>query len=155
WLSAGLGKLTNPDWTGSGQALHGFWQSAVAVNETGQGKITYDWYRNLLLYMDGQHWYTWFAKLIVGGELLIGLALLLGGVVGIAALCGAFLNLNYGLAGVASSNPILLALGLLLAVGWRAAGRWGLDRWLLPRVGTLRQPRAPYADRGQRDLVPA
>jgi thiosulfate dehydrogenase [quinone] large subunit len=135
WLSSGLGKITNPAWTDTGQALHGFWQGAVAVNEAGRGKITYGWYRGLLLFMDTHHWYVWFAKLIAGGELLVGLALLLGGFVGIAALGGAFLNLNYGLAGSASANPILLTLGALLVLAWRSAGYWGVDRWLLPRLG--------------------
>jgi thiosulfate dehydrogenase [quinone] large subunit len=155
WLSAGLGKLTNPAWTDSGQALHGFWQNAVAVNGSGQGKITYDWYRRLLLSMDSHHWYGWFAKLIVGGELLVGLALLVGGLVGIAALGGAFLNLNYGLAGAASANPILLTLGLLLVVTWRTAGYWGLDRWLLPMVETWRQRPTGISDNARGALVPA
>jgi thiosulfate dehydrogenase [quinone] large subunit len=147
WLSAGLGKITNPAWTGTGQALHRFWQGAIAVNDAGQGKITYDWYRRLLLYMDTQHWYVWFAKLIAGGELLIGLGLLAGGLVGVAALSGAFLNFNYGLAGSASSNPILLALGVLLVLAWRTAGYWGLDRWLLPALGAPRQSTSVAADR--------
>jgi thiosulfate dehydrogenase [quinone] large subunit len=155
WLSAGLGKLTNPAWTDTGQALHGFWQNAVAVNEAGQGKITYDWYRRLLLSMDAHHWYGWFAKLIVAGELLVGLALLLGGLVGIAAFCGAFLNLNYGLAGAASANPILLVLGLLLVVTWRTAGYWGIDRWLLPLAGPQYQRRREFPDRRHGGLVPA
>jgi thiosulfate dehydrogenase [quinone] large subunit len=135
WLSAGLDKLANPAWSTSGQPLHGFWQSAIAVDPNGKGKITYAWYRDLLWFMDDHHWSVWFAKLIVGSELLVGLALLFGSVVGLAALGGVFLNLNYGLAGAAGANPILLLLGLLLAVGWRTAGYWGLDRWLLPRVG--------------------
>jgi len=146
WLSAGLSKLANPAWTESGQALHGFWKSAVAVNASGQGKIAYDWYRNFLRYMDDQHWYVWFAKLIVFGEILVGLALLVGGLVGLAAFCGAFLNFNYGLAGAASGNPILMALGVLLILAWRTAGYWGIDRWLLPALGAPWRPGAAFTN---------
>jgi thiosulfate dehydrogenase [quinone] large subunit len=138
WFGSGIGKVTNPAWTETGEALHGFWRGAVAVNESGQGKITYDWYRAFLLFMDNQHWYVWFAKLIVAGELLVGIGLLAGGVVGVAALGGAFLNVNYGLAGSASANPILMALGVTLVLAWRTAGYWGVDRWLLPLLGASR-----------------
>ena len=136
WLSAGLHKVGNPAWTDNGQALAGFWKSAVAVNDAGSGPVTYDWYRRFLQYMLDHQWYTWFAKVVVWGEILIGLGLLVGALVGLAAFFGTFLNLNFGLAGTASSNPILFALGALLVLAWRTAGWWGLDRWLLPRLGT-------------------
>ncbi|HET7093742.1 MAG TPA: hypothetical protein VFI22_09700 [Thermomicrobiales bacterium] len=145
WLDAAFGKMTKPGWTDGGQALHGFWQTSIAVNDRGQGKITYDWYRALLRFMDGQHWYAWFAKAIIGGEAMVGLALLFGGLVGIAAVGGAFMNFNYGLAGSASANPIMLALGVLLVLGWRTAGYWGLDRWLLPALGTPWRPGSAFA----------
>ena len=35
-----------------------------------------------------------------------------------------------------STNPILGFLGILLVLAWRIAGYWGLDRWLLPLLGT-------------------
>lgn len=140
WFGSGLGKITDPAWTETGEALHGFWRGAVAVNEKGQGKITYDWYRTFLLFMDNQHWYGWFAKLIVAGELLVGIALLAGGLVGVAALGGALLNINYGLAGSASANPILMMLGVALILAWRTAGYWGVDRWLLPLIGASPLP---------------
>jgi hypothetical protein len=39
-------------------------------------------------------------------------------------------------AGTASTNPLLLGLDVFLALAWNVAGRWGLDRWLLTRLGT-------------------
>lgn len=36
--------------------------------------------------MDSQQWYVWFGRLIVAGELPVGIALLAGGLVGFAAL---------------------------------------------------------------------
>ena len=79
---------------------------------------------------------VWFAKLIVFGELAIGLGLIVGAFVGVAAFFGALMNMNFMLAGSASTNPVLffLAVGLMLA--WKVAGYYGLDRVLLPLVGT-------------------
>ncbi|HEU5431615.1 MAG TPA: hypothetical protein VFU81_08135, partial [Thermomicrobiales bacterium] len=136
WLSAGLHKVGVPGWTETGAALAGFWKSAIAVNEQGQGKISYDWYRNFLQFMLDNGWQGWFAKLVVAGEILIGVGLIAGGLVGLAAFFGTLLNFNFGLAGTASSNPVLFGLGVLLVLAWRTAGYWGLDRWLLPRLGT-------------------
>ena len=53
---------------------------------------------------------------------------------------GALLNFNYLLAGSASINPVLLVAQLLLILAWRRAGYIGLDRWLLPQIGTPWQP---------------
>jgi thiosulfate dehydrogenase [quinone] large subunit len=50
------------------------------------------------------------------------------------------LNLNYMLAGSASLNPVLFSGALLLIVARRSAGYVGLDRWLLPLLGTPWQP---------------
>ena len=144
WLSAGVNKLDNPAWTQNGEALKGFWEGAVAVDQSGESRIAYDWYRQFLQYMLDREWYTWFAKLIVFGEILVGLGLLLGALVALSAFFGTFMNFNYGLAGAASGNPILMALGLLLVLAWRSAGYWGLDRWLLPILGTPWKPGAAF-----------
>jgi len=49
---------------------------------------------------------------------------------------GAFMNLNFMLAGSASTNPVLLLLGFLIVLAWKTAGYIGLDRFLLPLLGT-------------------
>ncbi len=151
WLSAVLHKVGVPAWTESGAALAGFWKSAITVNEQGQGQITFDWYRNLLHYMLDNGWQTWFAKLVVAGEILIGLGLIVGGLVGLAAFFGTLLNFNFGLAGSASSNPVLFGLGVLLVLAWRTAGYWGLDRWLLPLLGTPWERGSVYGSAYQRE----
>ncbi len=33
WLSSGIGKLSNPGWTQTGEALKGFWERAVLIPE--------------------------------------------------------------------------------------------------------------------------
>lgn len=141
WLSHGLEKLSNPAWTQTGVALRGFWQNAVAVPEPpDRPLIAFEWYRVFLKSMLDAQAYTWFAKLIVAGEILVGVALILGAFVGIAAFFGAFLNWNFMMAGTASTNPLMFVLTILLILAWKNAGWIGLDRWLLPAVGTPWQP---------------
>jgi thiosulfate dehydrogenase [quinone] large subunit len=140
WLEAGWHKLTGTGWMDGGAALKGFWTKAVAVDpKTGTGPITYDWYRDFIQYMLDHGWYTWMGKLIPIGELLVGLGIVLGGLVGIAAFFGALMNMSFMLAGSASTNPILFTLGILLILAWQVAGFWGLDRFILPLLG------APWA----------
>ncbi|MGB9898585.1 DoxX family protein, partial [Thermanaerothrix sp.] len=132
WLTSGLGKLGNPAWTQTGLALKGFWQNAVAVPPPpARPPIAFEWYRAFIQsLLDGGH-YVWFAKLIIAGELLVGVALILGAFVGIAAFFGAFMNWNFMMAGTASINPVLFTLSIFLILAWKTAGWWGLDRWLL------------------------
>ncbi len=138
WLSSGEGKLRSDAWMDGGSALRGFWQRAVNVPQGGSSSPagTYAWFEKFLNYMLKHEWYTWFAKLIAIGETLVGLGILLGALVGIAAFFGTLLNFNFQLAGSASTNPVLFGLGVFLVLGWKVAGYWGLDRWLLPLLGT-------------------
>jgi thiosulfate dehydrogenase [quinone] large subunit len=85
-------------------------------------------------------WYTWFAKIVAVGEVLVGLGLIVGALVGIAAFFGTVLNFNFLLAGTASTNPVLFGLGVLIVLGWKVAGHIGLDRYLLPMLGTPWKP---------------
>jgi len=136
WLSAGLGKLSNPAWMQTGEALKGFWASAVVVPETGKAPIAFDWYRSFLQGMLDSGAYTWFAKVIVFGEIMVGVGLILGAFVGIAAFFGAFMNWNFIMAGTASTNGLLLVLAILLILAWKTAGHYGADYFLLRLLGT-------------------
>jgi len=140
WLSAGWHKVIDPAWTGDGTALQAYWQRAATIPEQGRPPITYDWFRQFLQYMLDHGWYTWFAKLVAWGEVLIGLGLLVGALVGIAAFFGTVMNFSFMLAGSASTNPVLFGLAVFLVLAWKVAGYWGLDRWLLPALGTPWQP---------------
>ena len=141
WLTSGWGKATNPAWVETGDALRGFWERAVALPDPpARPAITYDWYRDFLQALLDGGLYAWFAKLIAYGEIAVGIALVLGAFVGIAAFFGAFLNWNFMMAGTASTNPVLFTLGILLLLAWKTAGWYGLDRWILPLLGTPWQP---------------
>jgi len=136
WFSSGAEKITDPAWVGGGEALRAFWAKAVVVPESGRPPITFEWYRNFLQYMLDNGWYTWFAKIIAWGEFLVAVGLVLGALAGLAAFFGIFMNFSYLLAGSASTNPVLFTIGIFLVMAWSVAGYWGLDRWLLPLLGT-------------------
>jgi len=137
WVDAAIHKLSDPAWMETGEALKGFWARAVAIPAApAKPVIVYDWYRSFLQGLLDSGSYIWFAKLIAVGELLIGVALILGMFVGIAAFFGAFMNWNFGMAGSASTNPLLFLAAILLLLAWKTAGYYGVDRFLLSRLGT-------------------
>lgn len=141
WLESGLGKLSNPAWMQTGEALKGFWTRAISIPEApARPPISYDWYRIFIQSLLDSGSYTWFAKLVVVGEILIGIGLILGIFAGIAAFFGAFMNWNFMMAGSASTNPVLFFLAILIILAWKTAGWWGLDRWLLHLLGSPWQP---------------
>lgn len=136
WLMAGWAKVFNTAWTGehAGAAIQGFAAGALAKSHGAHPDVS--------------GWYAWFLQHVVvpnaglfgyvvaWGEVAVGIALIAGLFTGIAAFFGAFMNMNYLLAGTVSINPVLFIgqLGLILA--WRIAGWLGLDRWILPVLGT-------------------
>jgi thiosulfate dehydrogenase [quinone] large subunit len=137
WVEAGWHKITGGGWIDGGTALKGFWTKAAAIPEApAKPAITYDWYRAFIQFMLDNGWYSWFASLVAFGEFLVGAALIVGAFVGIAAFFGAVLNWNFLMAGAASTNPVLLMLGIVLVLAWKVAGWYGLDRLLLPLIGT-------------------
>ena len=136
WLQAGYGKVTSPAWMETGEALKGFWASALAIPDGGKSKIAFDWYRTFLQGLMDSGSYVWFAKLIAFGELLVGIALIIGAFVGIAAFFGALMNWNYVMAGTASTNGLMLVGAIVLILAWKVAGYYGADFFLLRYLGT-------------------
>lgn len=149
WVEAATHKVGNPAWVGGGDALRGYWLGAVAIPEGGRPAIAFDWYRTFLQALIDAQAYTWFAKVIAYGELLVGIALILGAFTGIAAFFGAFMNWNFMLAGSASTNPVLFLIAIGLILAWKVAGYAGVDYFLLPVIGTPWSSRlADNADSG-------
>lgn len=137
WITASLHKLESPAWMQTGDALKGFWMSAIAVPDApAKPAITYGWYRSFLQFLLDHQSYVWFGKVVAIGEFLVGLGLIVGLFVGIAAFFGGLMNFNFMLAGSASTNPVLFLLAVLLMLAWKVAGYWGLDRWALRWLGT-------------------
>lgn len=138
WITSGWGKFSNPAWMNTGDALKGYWLNALKLEP--KPVITFDWYRVFIQFLVDTLAYTWFAKLIVFGELLIGVALLVGVFTGIAAFFGGFMNWNFMMAGTTSVNPMFFTFSILLILAWKTAGYWGVDRYLLPALGTPWKP---------------
>lgn len=150
WLTAGWEKLTghsiafgsfgestgNP-WVftaNSGAAIKGFVSGALKQT-TGQHPNVQGWYANFLQTFVLPNAGFW-AYAVTFGEILVGVGLLVGALTGVAAFFGLFMNFNYLLAGAVSTNPILGILALFLVLAWRVAGYYGVDRYLLPLLGT-------------------
>lgn len=141
WLDAGwhkvqdVGAKTNYIVDGSG--ILAFWSRITATPAAGgRPTITYDWYNGFIQWLINIQAQGVMGKVIAFGETAVGLGLIFGAFTGIAAVAGAFMNLNFMLAGSASTNPVLLLLGFLLVLAWKTAGYIGLDRFLLPLLGT-------------------
>lgn len=149
WLSAGIAKVTSPAWTGAnaGSAVAGFVRGALAKTAGDHPDVHWLYAR----FLEGVVLpnASVFSHLVAWGEVLVGIALLLGVLTGVAAFFGGFMNANFLLSGTVSSNPILFILGTWLVLAWRTAGWWGLDRWLLPMLGTPWEPGSAFRDRGE------
>jgi thiosulfate dehydrogenase [quinone] large subunit len=137
WLAAGYEKLTSGAWVFSahdGAGLKGFVMGALAKS-TGANPAVQGWYASFLQHvvLPGA---PVFAYIVTFGEIAVGLGLIFGVLTGIAAFFGVFMNLNFLLAGTVSVNPIVGTLALFLVLAWRIAGYYGVDRYLLPLLGT-------------------
>lgn len=140
WLSAGWEKATSDAWIGAnaGTSLYGFISGAIS-KATGAHPAVSGWYAAFLNAVVLPHT-VFFSYLVTMGELAVGIALIVGMFAGIAAFFGAFMNMNFLFAGAVSINPILFLCELFLILAWRIAGWWGLDRTILPALGTPWEP---------------
>lgn len=144
---AGWEKINSPAWVGdsSGAALTGFIQGAL--------KKTAEFCKPLPApcHPDVQGWYASFLEnvvlpnaslwshMVAWGEVFVGIALILGLLAGFAAFIGAFMNLNFMLAGTVSINPMMFTVSIFVILAWRVAGHWGLDRFVLPKLRWVRR----------------
>lgn len=146
WLNAGWHKVTDPAWVGpqAGTAVTGFLQGALAKT-TGERPSVSGWYGSFIENVALPN-ATLFSYLVAFGEVAVGIALILGLLTGIAAFFGGLMNANFLLAGTLSSNPLLFILATWLVLAWRVAGWWGLDRWVLPKLGVYSVPQREVRD---------
>jgi thiosulfate dehydrogenase (quinone) large subunit len=151
WLHAGFEKLTGTQggvwtwhfayttdsWFRSSAGLQGFTAYALKGSNAGPNSaVNYGWYAAFLRWIEHPGVASFMAKLITIGEITIGIALILGLFTGIAAFLGGTLNVSFGLAGVAGVNPVFFLIEVFLVLAWRNAGYYGLDRYVLPALGT-------------------
>ncbi|MHB1316514.1 MAG: DoxX family membrane protein [Minisyncoccota bacterium] len=135
WLSAGWDKIFNEAWVGSeaGKAISGFVQGALQKTGGAHPDVS-GWYAVFLQNTVLPNVKIW-SYVVAYGEFFVGVGLIVGCFVGVAAFFGLFMNLSYLLAGTLSTNPILFVLSVGLILAWKVAGYWGLDRYVLPKFG--------------------
>lgn len=140
WLQAGWEKVHDSTWVGSqaGSSLSGFLNGALHKTSGAHPDVAgwYGWFLQNVVLPHPSFW----SHLVSYGELLVGVALILGLLTGIAAFFGFFMNMNYLFAGTVSINPMLAVLTLGLILAWRISGFLGLDFWALPSIGTPWHP---------------
>ncbi len=144
WLTAGIEKAFgegNAVWVGpkAGTAVAGFLQGAIAKSPLAPGfdaanghPAVQQWYATLAqnVFLPNA---TAFSYLVVVGEILVGIALIVGLFTHFAALMGVIMNLSYLFAGTTSTNPQMLVVGMvILLAGGVAVGYYGLDFFARP-----------------------
>lgn len=153
WLTAGWGKVNNPAWVGgdAGGAIRGFLGRALEMTG-GEHPAVAGWYGWMIEHVFLPNAFV-MSHLVAFGELLVGTALVLGFLTGASAFFGGFMNAAFLLAGTTSTNPVLFILATWLVLAWRVSGYYGLDYWVLPRIGAPRGlfgRKDPDAPRGER-----
>ncbi|WP_163578897.1 DoxX family protein [Gracilibacillus saliphilus] len=127
WMTAGWGKITGGEFDASG-----FLQGAVA-NAGGEHPTVQGWWAAFLeaVAIPGADIFTF---LVMWGELLVGIALILGVFTNFAALMGIIMNFAFLFSGTISTNGQMILLTLFLLVAGCNAGRFGLDRYVIPFI---------------------
>ena len=127
---------------GVGDRIAGFASNAIAGSQGPHPDVAYSWYVNFLEFVrDTLH--PVLGVVVPLGEVVIGLALMVGAFTGVAAFLGALLNFSYMFAGSSGVNPAMVLVSLFIILAWRNSGWYGLDRFLLPKLGV------PWERRGE------
>jgi thiosulfate dehydrogenase [quinone] large subunit len=132
WLRGAQEKIGAAGWTAdpTGSAVTGFLNGALAKTSGAHPEVQ-AWFATLTNHVFLPH-AVLFTYLVTYGELVVGIALVLGVCTRFAALGGAFLNFVFLSAGTTSSNPQMLVLAIALVLLGGSAGAYGLDRWAMP-----------------------
>jgi len=132
---ANIGWVRASGDTEIGDAVVGFAAGAIEAAEGPHPDVAYDWYVTFLEWIRDTASPV-FGPMVAIGEVVIGALLILGLFTGIAAALGAVLNFSFVFAGSAGVNPAMILVSFLIILAWRNAGWYGLDRWVLPALGT-------------------
>lgn len=130
FFKAGFGKLTGEKPFDATGFLHG----AVANPVKGpHGEILYGWWVSFLNHFAIPN-VELFNFLVPWGELLVGIGLIVGCLTTAAAFFGLFMNFAFFFSGTVSQNPLDILLGVIILTAGYNAGRYGLDRWVMPYI---------------------
>ncbi len=134
WITAGWEKITGGGWIGStaGVGITGFLKGAVA-KAGGAHPAVQSWYANFVKNVAIPN-ATTFSYLVAFGELIVGVSLILGALTVVGLIAGAFMNLNYMLAGTTSTNPNMYTVAFILLFVGASAYAIGLDHFIVPAL---------------------
>lgn len=124
WVTAGIGKIS------SGFDASGFIQGAIA-GAGGENPAVQGWWATFLEAVALPN-AGLFSFMVAWGEVLVGIALILGIFTNFAALMGITMNFAFLFSGTVSTNAQMVLLTIFLIIAGYNAGRYGLDRWVLP-----------------------
>ncbi|OCA84195.1 Crp/Fnr family transcriptional regulator [Bacillus sp. FJAT-27225] len=128
WFTAGLGKIQG------GFDASGFIKGAIANPVKGpDGGVVYQWYVDFLQGIALPN-IDLFNVLVPWGELLVGLGLMIGCLTTAAMFFGLVMNFAFFFAGTVSHNPTDILFGFIILAAGANAGKYGLDRWVLPYI---------------------
>ena len=132
WLSAGWEKVNEAAWVGGDvpKGIHGFLAGAL-TKTGGEHPSVFAWYgdfiKNVALPNE-----TILSYMVAYGELLVGLALIIGLFSKWAAFWGLTMNLAFYLAGSTSSNGYMMVAEMAMLFGGLGVSFYGLDTIVLP-----------------------
>lgn len=124
WVTGGFGKVTG------GFETSGFLQGAIA-QAGGDNPTVQGWWAAFLETVALPN-ADLFSFVVAWGELLVGIALILGVFTNFASLMGITMNFAFLLSGTVSTNAQMIILTIFLIIAGYNAGRYGLDRWIIP-----------------------
>ncbi|MFC3041200.1 DoxX family protein [Virgibacillus xinjiangensis] len=125
WLMGGYGKITSGEFDAGG-----FIQGAIA-QAGGDHPAVQGWWAAFLETVALPNAGV-FSYMVMWGEFLVGIALILGIFTNFAALMGITMNFAFLFSGTVSTNAQMVLITVFLIVAGYNAGRYGLDRWVIP-----------------------
>jgi thiosulfate dehydrogenase (quinone) large subunit len=126
WIRASLEKLVSGSWM-NGSALKEFFNQQLA-----SGLVVFPFYKRLITTVFAPNALT-MSWVILVGQMLVGLAILLGFLTNFALIWGLFMNLNFILAGRVNPSAFYIVIQVALLVA-NAGAVLGLDRLLSRRL---------------------
>lgn len=137
FLTAGWEKIGNTTWVGSqaGVSVAKFLQHSLTL-AGGEHPAVQGWYAAFIRGFALPH-AKLFSYLVAYGEVLVGIALILGAFTTFAALMGIIMNFSYLFAGTTSTNPNMVLEQMFLLIAGFNAAVYGLDYWIIPYLRKL------------------
>lgn len=127
FIHAGYEKLT-----GGGFDASGFLKGAIA-SSTGDHPAVQGWWAAFLEQIALPN-AELFSFLVQWGEVLVGIALILGLLTNFATLMGMIMNFSFLFSGTVSTNGQMILLSFFVLVAGANAGKFGLDHYALPYI---------------------